>query len=1408
MNNDVLSTTGGTLLVPMHLDAMVINKEIQQGTAFNRWKMSYDKLNSYQDPSPDPCDPSSLQQPGQGIYLHWALPDALRHGTEQDPGDPDTLYYPYVPNRWLVARIPVNADSTIPVPSGSIKAWVLQGDYIGKDGTSHFIDPQTSKLGKVVESKLGKSYTLDEWKGETGIPQVDTFLQAMGPGNITFAAFEPGLQDVLAFCDNKENLAATKTTYTYLVMGWYSNSTNDPLTYAAWEKSLDYDNTYVAVAKDQTNPEDQKKFDLKGGEGENRAVTFNLKWAVTADSPPTPTNTLCHGLVYSVDWDPEGQLPIPPNYPDVSKNVRVSVGNTSIDALSALVADQQEGGKLSEDDAKRLEAFQYNLLSALEEPGGSKLLDQEIRRRWFGSEPSGIRWEIAARQNPDPKKPQEPTHITPAQAKLLAALNVNQRELDLNKQILATMQWELYALWWQDKRAEAIYKEQYSYPPGITDKSGKNLLPQQLDTNNQNSFINKVTAQKSKVRQLAGNVPIAAGPGSKESIAKYAKQILKIDTDKLELKPSAMPRFYYPNDPVVLVTGMGRSFKYGQTGILYCRTSSGFIDPQTIANLESVVPAVTNQYIPAAAGELFSEAFCLDPNNAKIIAAKNLSDAVKSAVDSITQLPTPKSGSIPTAKQIGTIGKCGALEWEQPWVPLYLEWMVYYYYNDKSDGHGGYVFSQADWQFDGTDFTYIGNEFKNAHPSDLDFRTYRGRTFLTPQSSFNFMARLEDYVTKHPGDTELKDVENYLETLKNLDILSQTLSGLNSKMAARNMDTNVPPDSTISSIVGSNCHGVPFESIDPAPNFFPLRGGFLAFNSLQVIDNFGRIINLINANDNPPTAHPDKEWLSFTPIRGPYTKPPAATSSYEYQNTLVNLPPRAVQGSQLSFRLVSAVNDKIETGLAADSNPVCGWLLPNHPDKSIAVYDADGKLLGELMVLLDGGNQTLNWQPAPGNPQNSPAVPTQDVNIPNPNLKSIITTLLGLTDNVTAFQNLLTVIDETLWTVDPLGGRKDQNLSVLIGRPLAVVRVNLQLQLNGNPYYDQYWEEILEINNSTVTLKKNNGGILNYQFPVCLGSQDLRNDGVIGYFLQVMDAAATDYKTFNAVHIPDPETFKPANPPYIKQIGTGNYINLKFKPTPNPVDPTNPFDTSDSAYLTMLLDPRGVAHAYTGLLPVKKLELPAKYVDAPLNSMALTFRVGPLLQDPDTIRIPKPAEQKGTWSWIQAAGTGKGDWAKDPIVSADHKTRISNTPLELREGWLEFEPNKKDAVTYSVTTNPDPLHVSGSGSITITAANNTGEPVTIKSITFTILTGTHAAELTRDASNIKSTAPSGWKITSKDGQFTMTPTNSGQVGIDGLQITLSGITVNDQPGVTPLVITEVTDCSTTYSFNISKAPVT
>jgi hypothetical protein len=425
--------------------------------------------------------------------------------------------------------------------------------------------------------------------------------------------------------------------------------------------------------------------------------------------------------------------------------------------------------------------------------------------------------------------------------------------------------------------------------------------------------------------------------------------------------------------------------------------------------------------------------------------------------------------------------------------------------------------------------------------------------------------------------------------------------------------------------------------------FFPVRGGFLQFQQLQVVDAFGQTFG---GPVNDPLSHWPMTGQGFEPILGQGLSP---TSLPDNLYGLVQLPPRVIQETRLDLRFLANDGSGQGTEVSQNSNAVCGWLLPNHLDGGISVYDAGGRLLGELLPLAAPDN----WRPRPGAPGNNPP-PQHPSEIPNAALRSVITSIAGQPPAV--FEDLLSVIDETLWMVDPLGGRKDQFLSVLIGRPLAVVQAKVQLSLLGDPFRSRLWNDMVT-EEAPYTEVQKIGDVETISFPVRLGSLELRDDGVIGYFLPT-----GDYTKFYAVHIPDDFS----SDDYIRQIvlqpGGGNPaqyqgdISLKFE--------------GDAVTFSMLLDPRGKVHAYTGILPVTSSALPAHLVEDFIKQLKVTFRAGPIIADPGGLRVPQPAEDHGLWTWLQQSAPGS--WEEDSIVDADDSARLPDAQLQLREGWLEL----------------------------------------------------------------------------------------------------------------------------------------
>jgi hypothetical protein len=353
----------------------------------------------------------------------------------------------------------------------------------------------------------------------------------------------------------------------------------------------------------------------------------------------------------------------------------------------------------------------------------------------------------------------------------------------------------------------------------------------------------------------------------------------------------------------------------------------------------------------------------------------------------------------------------------------------------------------------------------------------------------------------------------------------------------------------------------------------------------------------------------------------------------------LQLPPRITQPARLQFRLVantdSADPEEVEAGSTA--NPVCGWLLANHLDDALMVFNADGNSLGSV-VLTGGGPADLDWQPAVGVTPEI-AAPSGIQNAP---LRQVILGLFNRSDRGAAFIDWMAAIDSTLWTTEPLGRRGD-NLSVLIGRPLAVVRASLGIELQESAATSQLWED---------TGRQVTRGFAAVPFDVQLGHLDLRGDGTLGYFGP--DAAGTTtYDRFFAVQSKLDLSQRPTNEQKYIQRGT---VLAKI---------------GRRVFVTLLVDPRGSVHARTGILPAKSISLPARFVKVPLERMDVTFRVGPLLNEPTGLRMPLPVNVAGSWSWIAKTGVSFAPPDKN-ITPATSDARLADTPIEIHEGWLKL----------------------------------------------------------------------------------------------------------------------------------------
>jgi hypothetical protein len=1195
----------GPLLVPTHLYAMVLNQTEQDETAFFQYQPDYDALGKFEPVQPPPFA-SSPEEPEPGVHLHWMLPRPLRHARDARRGA-DT--FPWVPNRWLVVRVP-SAGAAAPV-----RAWVVVSDAVGEGGASSYVS--TPAAGGIPgQVAIGQSFELASL---TSIRAGRPFLQAVRPGDATFTVFAPAARNVFAFHDPVDGI--DDGSFTYHVSGWYSEPEHDPTRSVEWKASTDPSQPDAWV--DQT-----------------------FGFSAFAGHAPTPERMLVHALLPGVTWhrNQANDLAVPS---DVKSSVTLAVGNTSVDALSEMVS-QRRG---SPTEGQMLQAFQYGLLDCFDQPASGLVLDRAVRRHWFAATPGGKLWTVSS------ERPLEEP-----QTDALDQLNADQAVYERESRVLASMRWTLVALWWKHSwlgadplntpgdMSRGWMLEQLAVQLGLADPTPSSTTP--------------------SIEQVEAQAAVVAARRADVLRSERALDTL-LDPKTQRRKARSRVQYHAPTDPVVLLAGLGRSTVLDPVEALTCRFVS-----QLVTNDVSV-PALDDPHalLPEGVQELHAEAVTL--------AAQP------------PQNPAPPSagGSFPPPAE-------ARQQWQQPWVPLLLDWQVTLLGAPAyaSDGRAADLrFDQDKWAFDGRDYTWSGTTDADAFLASERLRLQlSGRTFITPHLPNTLAAQLDQYAAQHSERDAalhelLADLDATLETVSSQDILSQRLSGLRSLLVQRDpAPTAAPPEgSRVAAALGADAQrGRPLPpppaSADPLFDFAPLAGTFFTIDQLRVIDSMGQAIDATYANNNqqPPKARtpagPGLYPMAAEGVRTAMTVDPTKTGtrpSPPPNNTserMLQLPPRLAQDAQVDFRLLTADGSDTELALRSSANPICGWIVPNHLDRSLAVYGPDGTALGELSSSSRPGSGYVPvWTPDPtgSNPPDSPR------DIENAYLAAMLGELYSRDDDGRGLADFLLTIDESLWTIEPGAPRADQDLAVLVGRPLAVVRAEVSLRLYGLALARQDWRSTFAVDprslpadpSAPVPLASDDGGVGALTWSLRLGDASLRDDGLIGLFLDdPLDAAAT-WSTFRAVARP-----AEAEGAYVQEIGTSGAPDPRLRFVGDRAAPLDPGD-HETVRMTLVLDPRASVHAYTGLLPPAVLGVPNRYTKPALRAMAYLFRAGPILAPPDEIRIPRPAERRGSWSWY--------DRTLDepvPIAPADQNATLPATPPRAVEGWLKLAPNAKE----------------------------------------------------------------------------------------------------------------------------------
>jgi hypothetical protein len=1223
----------GPLIVPIEVQAMVVNNANMN---FVRAGMNYRQLENFMSPSPAPFQNDAgsgfaANPANQGVYLMWTLPKALRHGQQNSTGGLD---FPFVPNRWLVVRVyrpAVGPNVVPPAQTPAVAAWVVQSDFLDETrGTSTFLDPRTTQTTPTLIGRKVSISSTAPWQEPTN--PTPYFLRAVTESNPAFAAYQPFNQNVFSIFDDLVTQQIDSGTISYFVLGWFSQGSADTL--SGWQSGV--------AGKDFPD------------------LLNQLRWTATKSASQSTKSSLYQGAAFGVSWQRGGSAP-----PSPKEGVfpQVAMGNTSVDGVVTFAraafekADTRRGGLTPQQAADTLEAFQYNMLPMMDLPGAEAMLEQRIRNQWYGSVHAETTWTIVDAQTPSgTTPPPPPTDADLArEAAWLSPLNTAQKAFDQAARELIGVQRDLFELWWKKGAAYSYYQQTFMDWPWTIESS------EQFDSG-MAPLITRARALITQLKTLASQIPTATDKVTlSEAIVNFAKS-MNLPATRI-LKAVAGARFWSPGDPVAVISNTAHLLKIDPDNDIACRWPTEVVSQLTVSastdntagpqftisssQLAQFLPVIPWANLPNLSQALFTEFFLLDPANARLVAAgasQNLNAAQLKAVAASMSPPKVANGQAPDI--------LSTYPWTQAWQPVYLDWAVQWFPIpfQKSDG-------TLNWEFNGLDYDLVKDRPAPASTPIM----LSGRSVLTPKPSFEFKARIDQYIRDYPDSEatrELKAIEDLVATVDGWDFLSQSFGGLQTQISSWNPVPTMNPDTTplpggntLAELIGNQAqmpplptsYDTPRDPTVPPSTFEGMRGGQLYVNRLTIVDAFGQTLEIVfapTASDQfPRTAKKEV----FHPLLSDGLAPTKPLSTAEPLR-FVQLPPRVLQPARLNFKFLPQLND----------DPIVGWILPNHLDSGLAVYDRAGTAYGELTLGVNQQNlPVVNWIAAPDSP--FPVLPA-----PAPGQGHLLRFLSNLKNQGTkAFVDFLQAVDETLWTIDPLGNRSDTFLSVLIGRPLAVVQASVALELQSDPWTDPDWPY-------TFATPQPDPLFLKYKFPVRLGDLGYRQDGLIGYFLN------NDYSHFNTIHLPERGEKDPPLSEYLKPIGTGNYLNLGFAEK----GPGTP------ATLTMIMDPRGSVHAQCGFLPVKEVSLLPEWVDSALKVLDVTFRTGPVLvgeqqvltqgqtQPVTSLLLTSPAEKHGTWSWLQS--DGKGHWPETSLAPVDSTATFPNVPPTLREGMIKL----------------------------------------------------------------------------------------------------------------------------------------
>lgn|GEM_PF-2172210 len=1283
------------LLVPVHVDALHLKKSASVvGPMANFSLLPYKaKNNSHINDIPNlssnirfkPFQQKNLNLK-PGIHFHWTLPSALKEAEHQPAQDTKKaqLVFPAVPNRWLITRSSIDTTGKR-IISGE---WVVESDYLHPNGKGKSSGSITypikidRKPGKVPYRHLGRTLKLANWKESDSEAEYLDKLTAIGYGEATFSALYANCHSVFGFLD-AEFEEDIPNDLQYEVVGFYSTIELDCLSQFINGKRE------RLKSNGQLNQSEETRHIL-----DRLNAEFEWRLDEAEETESLPTQMICYGRIHfqaeAASEKASEQKP----------DIQITLANSGTEALSTYLANSISPEKAAELE-DQLEAV--NFAERLEENILDLGANFEAARheKSFRAVNGGIIWRIQAESKED-RTPEHRTvgselkHILPADlAKRLHNLNELQRQYERLLNEIETRRWQTYSDWCKfmsiaygpdprptkplneahlkkkakpskplkDRRAEIkrfIDKSSLKPLEEALERCGKLLFSYDPSGRLHGAAASGVNAD-SLVQLMAAEINYIIGALNTHNLSEHARECGM----QFTLKPMSGPRFWQPQEPVVLLAG------------------KKLIEQLRSDNLDNGLPDGT------------LDCFLID-----ITPGLSINDQIRSLLKPLRSKIEEIAANATSSRHSN-----GFNIWHRESShPIILAWQTEFLpVAEKKQTTGNSDYSTG----------FLDNNFQLLHESDpathqtaielvparedlkinKNARLFSGFTILSNQSGVSLRLKLAKYLEKQllplffnaeenkseqKTDTYFREnSEKVINWFKNnacksgqedplcniiaayekltdpdFHYLSQSLSGFNEALLMHEQAYQLPiedpfglkPYVQFAERIQHAIVGKLRSSPRPLNDFTPLRTGELEIHKLSLIDSFGRETMLYSHGSGSPKNDEKQEFLI----------PHTLKSSYFDRAWLA---PRFAQPARINFRLLAADMPSVEVSEHPATNPICGWLISNNLDNSLMVYNNQGEPLGSI-------NQHGVWDAPPGTLK-----PLFLQDIPNAHLKELISHIME--HGPEFLQAFLTALNSSIEKIDPENYRRFQSRALLMSRPIAVVRASLGLELNGLPALDHRWDSFIgDLNNARKTNgKRTTGGSENIKIPIRVGEYHKFNDGLVGYWIESEKGYHDD--TFHSQQ---------------DQLSDSDIIRTHFE---EPLTISRSFK-DPALKLTMLMDPRAAIHVTCGVLPVKSIELPPLHYQDALENIEVTFLSAPVITEREQIKLPLPSEPDSSWSWLQLGKNGWEEFGTVPILTPDMLNDLTFSVPDLwnellAAGWIKhIDSNKNQALVISV----------------------------------------------------------------------------------------------------------------------------